>query len=166
MGKVKVTKEQADTIERLRKYQRDEIERFTRNPSYFADWVSPLKNMDVNEIEDSLYIGYEVEPEIEKGDYVYREDSKRIGRVYGIYGGGKEVAIHGMALPAYDSSSVRRATQKEKREYIKSDIRNDLGWITRSVIHDYAITNTDIYFSDNDKDIQLTVNARIEEEIK
>lgn len=74
MEKVKLTQEQADTIERLKKHHRYEIERFKRNPNHFADWLLPIKDIDIEHIEHACREGYEVEPEFKEGNWVTHED--------------------------------------------------------------------------------------------
>src|SRR5690625_7283709 len=70
--KVKVTREQAEAIERIKTEQIKRFEEVKKNKTAYllTDWEKPLFELDSKHLQDALYIGYEVEPEFNKGDFV------------------------------------------------------------------------------------------------
>src|SRR5690625_4692295 len=70
--KVKVTREQAEAIERIKTEQIKRFEEVKKNKTTYllTDWEKPLFELDSKHLQDALYIGYEVEPEFNKGDFV------------------------------------------------------------------------------------------------
>src|SRR5690606_29085439 len=96
MEKVKVTREQAEAIEYLKKLLSDTSER-KRNLQLIKEkldhdyhWESPNFKA-ANEIPDDIFIaalhyGYEVEPKFEVGDWVvidYKEHGTKVGKIKG-----------------------------------------------------------------------------------
>lgn len=82
MKKVRITQEQADAIERLKQSHRDEIKRFKKHPDHFVNWLLPIKNMHVDDIEKAYRDGYEIEIEYKQGEHVFHKSSEKIGVVY------------------------------------------------------------------------------------
>lgn len=84
MERVRVTQEQADAVEGIRNHHRYELERFKKNPSRFAGWLLPIKEMDVLDIEKAFRGDYEVEPEYKVGDWVVNKNLANIGKIKNI----------------------------------------------------------------------------------
>src|SRR5690625_1009321 len=70
--KVKVTREQAEAIERIKTEQIKRFEEVKKNKTAYllTDWEKPLFELESKHLQDALYIGYEVEPEVKVGDWV------------------------------------------------------------------------------------------------
>lgn len=84
MEKVIITQDQANAIEGIRNHHRYELERFKKNPSRFAGWLLPIKEMDVLDIEKAFRGDYEVEPEYKVGDWVVNKNLANIGKIKNI----------------------------------------------------------------------------------
>ncbi|MEC5422363.1 hypothetical protein QGM71_02515 [Virgibacillus sp. C22-A2] len=78
MEKVKLTQEQADAIYQWRKCsEKDDSELVEK---HIQGWVletdQPLNDLDLDDFIKALYVGYEVEPEFEVGDWVVHDLNK------------------------------------------------------------------------------------------
>src|SRR5699024_599484 len=91
MKKVKVTQEQSEAIERIKKDIDGGITMANINNQLRGGWFSSpytsLNKLDIKEFLDAIYIGYEVELDIYIGDYVVNENGT-IGIVKEITSGG------------------------------------------------------------------------------
>ena len=93
MEKVKLTKEQANAIE----YALQEVDEYKGNPDkllrhasmknvYFRNELHLLNSIDTVNLAKALYIGYEVEPKFEVGDWVVWDEMKIIGQLVEVGG--------------------------------------------------------------------------------
>lgn len=109
---VKITQEQADAIERVKQYHRSQLERFKSEPNIFADYLSPLINMEIDAIEKALWGDYEIEPEFKVGDWVVITKGEHEGTIAKI--------INTNSLPKYHVAlgfdEIRHATPEEIAE--------------------------------------------------
>ena len=70
-GKVKITQEQADAIERLKEGQREDFQKFFKDDKdSLVSWAVPLSDLTEDEYMSVLYDGYEIEPEYKTGEWV------------------------------------------------------------------------------------------------
>ena len=132
MEKVKVTREQADAVERLRGHHRSEMEKFKKEPYIFADWLKPLHELSVDEIDRACYEGYEIKPEFKIGDWVYvdwinKSAEKHVFKVTKLLEG-KYVAIDADYVNKIPPLNIVRhatpeeiATEKTRRWWAKHD---------------------------------------------
>lgn len=70
MEKVKVTQEQAESIERHKEEITKRHEQLKDNPMYVDEWAKPLLKMSTNDYVNAIHVGYEVVPDYKIGDYV------------------------------------------------------------------------------------------------
>lgn len=126
MEKVKITQEQADAIERLKEHHRGEIERFKRNPNQFADWMLPVKDMQVDDIEKAYRGGYEIDPEFKINDWVVDETNGQIRVIAYFHSIGKSMEVRfregGKAWinDTRHATPEEIATEKERRFFAKN----------------------------------------------
>lgn len=114
MGKVVITKEQADEIKRL--LQRGETRKSIVLIKVY-DWFHKsliVNSMDLDLLICALYIGYEVEPEFKSGDWVFNKKSKRIAKIslFGVDEAGARVDDF-ESDTVYQVDEIRHATQEE-----------------------------------------------------
>lgn len=80
MEKVKVTQEQADAIEKIKKYETTPAKYANVKTQLEKNWRShPYENLnklEIYEFLDALYIGYEVEPEYKAWDWITYDKDK------------------------------------------------------------------------------------------
>lgn len=70
MEKVKLTQEQADIVERVKKEQLEHLKEIKHRSVILQDWEKPLFKLSAEDIQKALFDGYEVEPEFKVGDWV------------------------------------------------------------------------------------------------
>lgn len=118
MEKVKLTKEQAIAIESLTSKKYIDV-KFHLTNKWTAPIFKPLNELSGDDFIKALYVGYEVEPEYNPGDYVvnHRGTIGRIDRIEdNMYHG---IWFNGAKDPSMwcEKSNFRRhATQKEIEE--------------------------------------------------
>lgn len=112
MEKVKVTKEQAEAIEKYANSNKKEL--------CIENWVKGhfhtnkvLSELSLEELAKALYIGYEVEPEFKVGDWVYNEKAGTVARVGERYDGGEWVWVDDEEFTFYSVNDTRHATPEE-----------------------------------------------------
>lgn len=77
--KIKLTQEQAEAIERLKESQRKDFQKYYKEGGGRpVSWARPLAELSVVEFMGALYEGYEIEPNIEIGDWIARKDGDKI----------------------------------------------------------------------------------------
>lgn len=76
--KVKLTREQAEAIEKIKGNQLKQIERLLTNPDDYEiiEWSKALLKLSAEEYYDALFEGYEVEETFKVGDCVVLSDGK------------------------------------------------------------------------------------------
>lgn len=83
MGKVKLTQEQANAIERFKSEPKADLVK----QHVMWKWKSAgksLNDLTIDELIRALYIGYEVEPKFKVGDWVYYQgqyEAERVGKI-------------------------------------------------------------------------------------
>ncbi len=78
--KVKITQEQADWLERYELTQ-DQIDHYIDIQPFSKRPDSPIVDWGASKLAKALYIGYEVEPEINDGDFLLHIPMNVIGKV-------------------------------------------------------------------------------------
>lgn len=82
MGKVKITQEQAETIERLLVDSKPHhLVRHHIKHGWNNELNGNMRSLSNDELIRSLYIGYEVEPEFSVGNHAYHKPSGRIAKI-------------------------------------------------------------------------------------
>src|SRR5699024_3218017 len=93
-GKVKLTKEQANAIERHNRNNSSGndgiLNNHARNYGNFESksWGDPytsLNKLEISKLAKALYIGYEIEPEFKDGDWVYSLSDNKVYKISSIY---------------------------------------------------------------------------------
>jgi len=122
MEKVKITQEQVKLIED----QRNKMEDY-KIVKTFAEMVGESSNrIHIDELIRALYVGYEVEPEFEQGDWIVINGetvriiiSSRSG--YMLDGGYGEKANHIIREFARHATAEEIATEKQRRWWARHD---------------------------------------------
>ena len=123
MEKVKLTQEQAEAIEKLKRQHKGNVfDAIEDHSNVLADanneWVgkySPLNEMTVAEVAQILVNGYEVEEMFEVGEWVMHKLSKWIGEVTRVYEDALDVLRLGNEY-VWNKKYVRHATPEEIAE--------------------------------------------------
>src|SRR5690625_3041114 len=168
MGKVRLTKEQADAIEDLLKQYGDReilIHEYLYLTGEINNNIEVIKRMNYDTFFGALYVGYEVEPEFKSGDYVVN-DIGTIGLIESVNGDHLEgVWISDFDIPMSCTSNKidRHATPEEVEEvkerrwwtkhgrYVGEYKENDvvISRHTKEILYLKEVDNERYYLSDN-----------------
>ena len=118
MNKVKLTQEQAEKIEEVKDYKKkyqEYISDMLYERCINGSWIGvyePLNNLNADEFARAIYIGYEVEPEYKKGDWVKSKIGTGVGKIIHLKQFGYETDFGLLA----DTDDIRHATPEEIAE--------------------------------------------------
>lgn len=125
MQKVKLTREQADVIEKVKCNSDDKVDTFLEyhlaHRHSYKDAFTPLLDLTVDEIAIALHVGYEVEPEFNVGDWLHLHlNNEDVVREYHSPSHMKEhhfyKNLEGRPRPFSGEDYIRHATPEEIAE--------------------------------------------------
>lgn len=113
MKKVKLTKEQAKAIEKIKANQLEQIERLLANPDDYGifEWSKVLLKLSPEEYYDALFEGYEIEETFNVRDYVTRIDNGQVIKVIGV--NREEKYVYESLSSMHMFKDIRHATPEE-----------------------------------------------------
>lgn len=120
MKKVKITQEQAEAIERIKKEHLEHLIKIKKKPFTYhvRPWEEPILKLEPEDIQSALFEGYEVEPEFKVGDWVvvrfegeeWITDLTKESEFGGFY---TDSRLPGEKQKFYSGSILRHATPEE-----------------------------------------------------
>ena len=151
MERVKVTQEQAELMEEVRVCA--SVSELCYERCLNGSWIGvfkPLNELNADEFARALYIGYEVEPNFAKGDWVKSKIGKGIGKIIHLKQFGYETDFGLLA----DTEDIRHATEEEiaeeKERRMSNKIKSVLQGLTEEEFNYLKKSFDDgvIYFGD------------------
>lgn len=113
---IKLTKNQADAVEKIKIEQRKMIETIKAHPNLYRveKWEKPLFELETDDIQRALFDGYEVEPEFKVGDWVYNTRTNKVAQIDSRYVSGMdELWVNDEEFNFYRKDDSRHATESE-----------------------------------------------------
>ncbi len=124
MEKVKITQEQADAIEAVqdREKVRSMIIRWHTGRGRWVDDEESLNELELDDLIRALYIGYEVEPEFKKGQWIYdiTDENKTVIEVAYV----TDRRVHGFWKTEYSDIDTHVAIENA-RHFTKAEIAKE-----------------------------------------
>ncbi|MBT2215859.1 hypothetical protein KK120_08855 [Virgibacillus dakarensis] len=120
---IKLTKNQADAVEKIKTEQRRRIKAIKAHPNLYhvKNWEKPLFELEADDIQRALFDGYEVEPEFEENQWIVVTSSfhgnygkvQKIIEITDACAAGKDLAYHLEDGSCRYKNEIRHATPEE-----------------------------------------------------